>query len=309
MNNLLICKGKSRNSCSFLAFLLFTFLLVAPTAAQTLKENNITLRVQNEPVENVFNKISEQTNFKFIYDQETVNNAPHVSFDVKNATLKQILGVITTQSKLYFNRTDNTIAVSKQPLKEESAQRTRTVQGVVVDDKGEPVIGASVQIKGEGSGTITDMDGRYSLMKNTAKITLTEDSKMIDEVVVVGYGVQRKRDVSTSISSVKAEQIAEVSASDFRQALAGKMPGVQVTQPSGDPEGSVSIRVRGISTVNAGSDPLYIIDGVPVERGFANLNNNDVESVEVLKDASSAAIYGSRGSNGVTRVFQKNFRC
>ena len=79
MNNLLICKGKSRNSCSFLAFLLFTFLLVAPTAAQTLKENNITLRVQNEPVENVFNKISEQTNFKFIYDQETVNNAPHVS--------------------------------------------------------------------------------------------------------------------------------------------------------------------------------------------------------------------------------------
>ena len=83
MNNLLICKGKSRNSCSFLAFLLFTFLLVAPTAAQTLKENNITLRVQNEPVENVFNKISEQTNFKFIYDQETVNNAPHVSFPVK----------------------------------------------------------------------------------------------------------------------------------------------------------------------------------------------------------------------------------
>ena len=142
MNNLLICKGKSRNSCSFLAFLLFTFLLVAPTAAQTLKENNITLRVQNEPVENVFNKISEQTNFKFIYAQQTVN----------------------TQSKLYFNRTDNTIAVSKQPLKEESAQRTRTVQGVVVDDKGEPVIGASVQIKGEGSGTITDMDGRYSLM-------------------------------------------------------------------------------------------------------------------------------------------------
>ena len=272
MNNLLICKGKSRNSCSFLAFLLFTFLLVAPTAAQTLKEHDITLRVQNEPVESVFNKISKQTNFKFLYDQETVNKAPRVSFDIKNASLKQILGEITSQAKLYFNRTDNTIAVSKQPLKEESAQRTRTVQGVVVDDKGEPVIGASVQIKGEGSGTITDMDGRYSLMnvpesatltisyigyktvslsakdKNTAKITLTEDSKMIDEVVVVGYGVQRKRDVSTSISSVKAEQIAEVSASDFRQALAGKMPGVQVTQPSGDPEGSVSIRVRGIST-------------------------------------------------------------
>ena len=301
MNNLLICKGISKNSYSFLAFLLFTFILIVPAAAQTLKEHDITLRVQNEPVESVFNKISKQTNFKFLYDQETVNKAPRVSFDIKNASLKQILGEITTQAKLYFNRTDHTIAVSKQPLKkEETAQRTRTIQGIVADDKGEPVIGASVQIKGEGSGTITDIDGRYSIMnvpesatltisyigyktvnisakdKNTAKITLVEDSKMIDEVVVVGYGVQRKRDVSTSISSVKAEQIAEVSASDFRQALAGKMPGVQVTQPSGDPEGSVSIRVRGISTVNAGSDPLYIIDGVPVERGFANLNNNDV---------------------------------
>lgn len=330
MNNLLICKGISKNSCSFLAFLLFTFILIVPAAAQTLKEHDITLRVQNEPVESVFNKISKQTNFKFLYDQETVNKAPRVSFDIKNASLKQILGEITTQAKLYFNRTDHTIAVSKQPLKkEETVQRTRTIQGIVADDKGEPVIGASVQIKGEGSGTITDIDGRYSIMnvpesatltisyigyktvnisakdKNTAKITLVEDSKMIDEVVVVGYGVQRKSDVSTSISSVKAEQIAEVSASDFRQALAGKMPGVQVTQPSGDPEGSVSIRVRGISTVNAGSDPLYIIDGVPVERGFANLNNNDVESVEVLKDASSAAIYGSRGSNGVIIITTK----
>ena len=104
---------------------------------------------------------------------------------------------------------------------------------------------------------------------------------------------------------MKAEDIAKTSASDFRQALAGKMPGVQVTTPSGDPEGNVSIRVRGISTVNAGSDPLYIIDGVPVERGFANLNNNDIESVEVLKDASSAAIYGSRGSNGVIIITTK----
>ena len=110
-----------------------------------------------------------------------------------------------------------------------------------------------------------------------------EDSKMIDEVVVVGCGVQGKRDVSTSISSVKAETNSEFPLPIFVRRWREKMPGVQVTQPSGDPEGSVSIRVRGISTVNAGSDPLYIIDGVPVERGFANLNNNDVESVEVFE--------------------------
>ena len=107
------------------------------------------------------------------------------------------------------------------------------------------------------------------------------------------------------MSSVKAEALANNPSTDFRQALAGKMPGVQVTVPSGDPEGSVSIRVRGVSTVNAGSDPLYVVDGVPMERGFANLNTNDIESVEVLKDASAAAIYGSRGSNGVVLVTTK----
>lgn len=127
----------------------------------------------------------------------------------------------------------------------------------------------------------------------------------MEEVVVVGYGVQKKRDVSTAVSSVKAEALANNPSTDFRQALAGKMPGVQVTVPSGDPEGSVSIRVRGVSTVNAGSDPLYVVDGVPMERGFANLNTNDIESVEVLKDASAAAIYGSRGSNGVVLVTTK----
>jgi type II secretory pathway component GspD/PulD (secretin) len=109
MNNLLICKGISKNSCSFLAFLLFTFILIVPAAAQTLKEHDITLRVQNEPVESVFNKISKQTNFKFLYDQETVNKAPRVSFDIKNASLKQILAEITTQAKLYFNLNSATL--------------------------------------------------------------------------------------------------------------------------------------------------------------------------------------------------------
>lgn len=141
--------------------------------------------------------------------------------------------------------------------------------------------------------------------REVINVNLADDNKVLDEVVVVGYGVQKKRDVSTAVSSVKAEALANNPASDFRQALAGKMPGVQVTVPSGDPEGSVSIRVRGVSTVNAGSDPLYVVDGVPMERGFANLNTNDIESIEVLKDASAAAIYGSRGSNGVVLVTTK----
>ena len=178
------------------------------------------------------------------------------------------------------------------------------------------------------NGVITDIDGNYTIEiasdgllavsyigckdqeikvngREVINVNLADDNKVLDEVVVVGYGVQKKRDVSTAVSSVKAEALANNPSTDFRQALAGKMPGVQVTVPSGDPEGSVSIRVRGVSTVNAGSDPLYVVDGVPMERGFANLNTNDIESVEVLKDASAAAIYGSRGSNGVVLVTTK----
>ena len=213
------------------------------------------------------------------------------------------------------------------PVVASPQQAKHTIKGVVEDQFG-PIAGANVVEKGTTNGTITDMDGNFSLevapnsilivsfigykeqqipvnSQKTVTIKLTEDSQALEEVVVVGYGVQKKRDVSTAVSSVKAEALANNPSTDFRQALAGKMPGVQVTVPSGDPEGSVSIRVRGVSTVNAGSDPLYVVDGVPMERGFANLNTNDIESVEVLKDASAAAIYGSRGSNGVVLVTTK----
>ena len=218
---------------------------------------------------------------------------------------------------------------SQHKGKAQSHGRKIKVKGVVKDETGEPVIGATVMEKGSANnGVITDLDGNYTIEiasdgllavsyigckdqeikvngREVINVNLADDNKVLDEVVVVGYGVQKKRDVSTAVSSVKAEALANNPASDFRQALAGKMPGVQVTVPSGDPEGSVSIRVRGVSTVNAGSDPLYVVDGVPMERGFANLNTNDIESIEVLKDASAAAIYGSRGSNGVVLVTTK----
>ena len=217
----------------------------------------------------------------------------------------------------------------QQKAKSQAHGKKIKVRGVVKDETGEPVIGATVMEKGTTTnGVVTDLDGNYTIEipadgmlavsyigckdqdikvngREVINVNLADDNKVLEEVVVVGYGVQKKRDVSTAVSSVKAEALANNPSTDFRQALAGKMPGVQVTVPSGDPEGSVSIRVRGVSTVNAGSDPLYVVDGVPMERGFANLNTNDIESVEVLKDASAAAIYGSRGSNGVVLVTTK----
>lgn len=209
-------------------------------------------------------------------------------------------------------------------------QSTRTLAGVVVDDNGEPVIGASVVVKGTTHGVVTDIDGNFRLdgvapgasivityvgcdpltlpaSKVKGTLTLHDNQHVLDDVVVVGYGSMRKRDVTTSISSVRSEDLKDIPATDFRQALAAKMPGVQVLTTGGDPSGSgVSVRVRGISSATAGSDPLYIIDGVPTDsRSFANLAPSDIASVEVLKDASSAAIYGSRGSSGVIIVTTK----
>ena len=288
----------------------------------------VTINLQNVKLEKVFDAITKQTGLSVAYSRPTVNPDQNVSISATNEELSEVLKRLFAGTNVAFEIGEEKIYLKdvKSSSKESKPVRTKTVSGVIVDTNGEPVIGASVLVKGTNNGTITDLDGKFTVNdvpenstidisyigyktltlkatdKNLARLVLHEDTEVLDEVVVVGYGVQRKRDVSTAVSSVKAEALANNPASDFRQALVGKMPGVQVTTPSGDPEGSVSIRVRGISTVNAGSDPLYIVDGVPMERGFANMNTNDIESIEVLKDASAAAIYGSRGSNGVVLI-------
>ena len=205
----------------------------------------------------------------------------------------------------------------------------RTVTGTVTDITGNPVIGAGVLVKGTTRGVSTGLDGKFSLEASSdetlvissigyetlevpvgdrkdLQVVLNEDATLLDDVVVIGYGAVRKRDVSTAISSIKANDIENHSISDFRQAMAGRMPGVSVMQVGGDPEGNVMVRVRGIGSATAGNNPLYVIDGVPMEDGLTNLNANDIESLEVLKDASSAAIYGSRGSNGVILITTKS---
>lgn len=291
----------------------------------------VTINLQNVKLEKVFDAITKQTGLSVAYSRPTVNPDQNVSISATNEELSDVLKRLFAGTNVAFEIGEEKIYLKDGKTSSNGSQqvKTKNVSGVIVDANGEPVIGASVLVKGTTNGTITDMDGKFTINdvpenstldisyigyktmtlkatdKNLSRLVLHEDTEVLDEVVVVGYGVQRKRDVSTAVSSVKAEALANNPASDFRQALVGKMPGVQVTTPSGDPEGSVSIRVRGISTVNAGSDPLYIVDGVPMERGFANMNTNDIESIEVLKDASAAAIYGSRGSNGVVLITTK----
>lgn len=202
-----------------------------------------------------------------------------------------------------------------------------TVKGNVKDATGEPIIGASVLIKGTTNGTITNFDGNFSLpdvssgatieitfvgylpqtMKASSSplnIVLQEDAKTLDEVVVVGYGVQKKSVVTASIAKVSADDLSSTSPVRVDNALKGLASGVTVTSSSGQPGAAAKIRVRGVGTIN-NSDPLYIVDGMPIEGGLDYLNPNDIQSIEVLKDAASGAVYGARAANGVILVTTK----
>ncbi|MDR1717226.1 MAG: TonB-dependent receptor [Prevotella sp.] len=296
------------------------------------QEKSITIDIKNASLKEVFNAIEKQTTYRFSYRDAVVDSFKNISIKKTNATVSDVLDDVLDGKSLTYNIVSpKSIVISDKQVPETKEKGIRKYTGIVTDQSGEPIIGASVKVKNSTLGNITDADGRFSIeaapgsvllisymgfipeeikLGNSTNldIIIKEDSKLLEEVVVVGYGVQNKRDVSTSISQLKAGDMADVPVPDFRQAMVGKLPGVQVLQTSGDPEGVVSIRVRGVSSVSAGNDPLYIVDGMPIERGFANLNNNDIESIEVLKDASSAAIYGSRGSNGVILITTKQGR-
>ena len=213
----------------------------------------------------------------------------------------------------------------------------RVITGRVVDETSSALPGVSIVLKGSSRGTVTDADGRYKLdipdanatlvfsfVGYTAKevvvgsqtnvnVTLNVDDKQLNEVVVIGYGTSRKSDLTGSVGSVKADQIMERPAASLNQGLAGRMPGVQVNTNSGRPGGRTTVRIRGFSSINSSNNPLYVVDGVQLPVGNQNqftnaidfLNPNDIVSVEVLKDASSTAIYGARGANGVILVTTK----
>lgn len=214
------------------------------------------------------------------------------------------------------------------PASTTAMQQSKKISGIITDEKGEPIIGANIAVVGTTIGIISDMDGKYELevpegaevkvsyigynpqsfkvtQKTSYNIILKEDSEMIDEVVVVGYGTIKKSDISGSVVSVDKEQMMKRNPLNLAQGLQGSAAGVMVSKNSGDPEGTATIRIRGVATVNGSADPLYVVDGVQVGSNANFVNPADVESIEVLKDASATAIYGARGANGVVMITTK----
>ncbi len=312
-------RNKAMLKWSFLLlFAMFTFNLSA----------QITVDVKNVSIKEVLKTIEAKSEYRFFYNEGLKDLDKTTSLQVKDATIDKTMTMLLANTNIgYKVDKGNLVLLMVKPNPTKSTQKK--VSGFITDEKGEPIIGASIKLVGTNQGTITDFDGKFSIEtpqdgimavsyigfqslnvsingRPNINITLIEDSKLIDEVVVVGYGTQRKMDVTTSIASLRAKDIAGQPVTNVLQAMGGKMPGVQISQTSGQPGSGLSVKVRGVGTITAGNEPLYVIDGITLSSDrLQTFNMNDIESVEVLKDASSAAIYGSRGSNGVVLITTK----
>ena len=283
----------------------------------------VTFSYSDVPMQTVFSAIRQQTGMTVSYSKPSVNPDQKVSITAQDEEVTTVLNRLFAGTNIAYKIDGNTILLSKK-----EAQNSPVVKvfGVIVDANGEPIIGATVQLEGTTTGTVTDFNGEFNIdaaQKSTLlisyvgyqsqqivvkdatplRIALVEDTEVLDEVVVVGYGTLRKSDLTGAIASVKPEELNQTTAS-LEQALVGHTPGVEIKQTSGAPGSSASIHIRGVNSIYGGVEPLYVIDGYPASKD-AYINPSDVESIQVLKDAASAAIYGSRAAGGVVLVTTK----
>ena len=314
-----------------LLLLCITFSVFARNAnSQNAK---VTLDKQNVAVHDILDAIEEQTEFLFLYNKQNVNVNRRTSIHVSDQTVSNVLSEIFKGTNISFKMEGKHIVLVHDQIKENLSDRIqqegKSLNGVVKDKNGDPIIGANVVVKGTTNGTITDIDGQYSLNnvsgddllvisyigylskeipvngQQVINILLDEDTQKLDEIVVVGYGTVKKRDLTGSVASINAEKIEQIAVTNPALALQGRIPGVLVEQTDYAPGGGLKIRVRGNRSFKASNDPLYVVDGMPLTTGIEAINPSDIESIDVLKDASATAVYGARGANGVIIVTTK----
>lgn len=286
----------------------------------------VSIHMNNVKLDKILNEIENQTDYLFIYNNQVDINKI-TSVKVKNEAVAQVLDRILSGTGINYELEGTHIILTTEAIKDLHAQQqAKTVTGTVTDVSGEPIIGANIRIKGTTTGTITDIDGNFSIKaepqsvievsyigyltqetvinnQKSIRFLLKEDTKTLDEVVVIGYGVQKKADLTGSVANINTEKLNTQSNANIGQALQGKIAGVDIVSQGGAPSSGTRIMVRGIGTLNNAS-PLYIVDGMYMN-SIDHINPNDIASIDVLKDASSAAIYGSRAANGVIIVTTK----
>ncbi|GAB3011619.1 TonB-dependent receptor [Cyclobacterium sediminis] len=308
----------------------FTSVIQAKGQYKSIEEVTIRLSAPSLSIGQFFKEVERKTPFKFAFDNQRLDRSQIIRFDQQKGTVEESLIVAGKQLKLSFRQINNTIDVIKridlESISPKIAER-KPITGTVKDENGEAIPGATVLIVGTNTGTATDIDGNFSLdveegaeilisfigfepqkvvIGNQSKLTITmsEDQSSLDEVVVVGYGTQKSRDLTTAVAKLSGEKLEDRTGTITRvdQALIGALAGVRVQEVSGQPGRALSIKVRGTGSITAGSEPLYVVDGVPISGDLNNIAVGNIESIEVLKDAAASAIYGSRGANGVVII-------
>ncbi|MDN5284604.1 MAG: TonB-dependent receptor [Mucilaginibacter sp.] len=293
----------------------------------TLSETNVSLK-------KIFQQINKQVNYRFLYADELLQKTKKVSVKVINAPLETVLKECFADQPLTYQIFDKTIILKPKAdaLDNTAPLAPVVITGKITDETGQPLPGVSVKLKGTNAATVTDGNGSYSLhvpdenVQNSilifsfvgfktqevtvgsnliVNVKLLPESKSLSEVVVIGYGTQKRGDVSSAIASVNVEKMDRIPAANLSTALQGQVPGLVATPSSYRPGSGSSIRIRGNRSLNATNDPLFVVDGVPVSYSIDDINPLDIESVDVLKDASATAIYGSRGANGVIQITTK----
>ncbi|MFC6100451.1 SusC/RagA family TonB-linked outer membrane protein [Olivibacter domesticus] len=300
--------------------MLLTFVGVTQLFATGHTQEKLTINVKQSTVSYVLNKLQQESTYRFFYNSAVLDPLGKVDIAVKDKELTQVLDQLLGNTVPYEVLDKNVVLIGKQE------NRQQAIKGRVLDESGSPLSGVSVRIQGNKQGTSTDNAGAFSLPvtvgaqlefsymgyekqvisignQTTLTVTLKMAAEGLNEVVVVGYSTQRKADLTGAVSSMNMESVKNTAVTGVEHALEGKMAGVTVLQNSGAPGASASVRIRGIGTLG-NNNPLYILDGVPVN-SMNDVDPSSIEKIDVLKDAASAAIYGSRAANGVVIITTK----
>lgn len=328
-----------------LLFLTTSLLHAEGTSAQEILDRQITVNVKDGALKTVLNQIENAAHIRFSYSRNVININQTVNITAESEALSYVLQqllnplaidyqVVNDQILLYqskkkrfsvFKTNEDLPAVDRELAVQYTAFQGRVISSAT----GQGLADVNVIVKNTNLGTTTDKNGSFALNipngnatliftyvgyiskevqvanKSFLEVTIDQDIKTQDEVVVVGYGTQRSRNVSGAVARVSSKEISQVAVVSADQAILGRVAGVQVNQNSGEPGGEISIRIRGISSITSGSDPLIVVDGIPLSVNLRAINPNDIESIDVLKDAAASAIYGSRASAGVILITTK----
>lgn len=290
--------------------------------------SKISIKLEEARLLEIFSVLENTTEYEFSYGQYILKDQKRYTVQYENVSLQTILSQLSKRADFVYEISSNTVMIAETNTSSMESQRFK-VEGSVIDSNGSPLPGATILEKGTSNGTTTDFDGNFAIdvfsspavlqisylgfktqevsvnAGTTITVTLDQDSNALEEVVVVGYGKQKKSDITGAVASVSEEDLAEIPVTNPIQALKGKVAGLDVYNGGNEPGGDVTIRLRGERSIGANNSPLIVLDGIPIAGGLNEINPNDIASIEILKDASATAIYGSRASNGVILITTK----